>query len=76
MKADLCVPLVFRSNGLESVSLRSGHCPCRSFIACNLELLGEETGRWPRTYLDVLDAVGDSLRPGVVLLTVVGGCQI
>ena len=76
MKADLCVPLVFRSNGLESVSLRSAHCPRRSFIACNLELFGEETGRWPRTYLDVLDAVGDSLRPGVVLLTVVGRCQI
>ena len=76
MKADLCVPLVFRSNGLESVFLRSTHCPCRSFIACNLELLGEETGRWPRTYLDVLDAVGDSLRPGVVLLAVVGRFQV
>ena len=76
MKADLCVPLMFRSNGLESVSLRSAHCPRRSFIACNLELLGEETGRWPRTYLDVLNAVGDALRPGVVLLTVFGRCQI
>ena len=74
MKADLCVPLVFRSNGLERGSLRSAHCPRRSFIACNLELLGEETGRWPRTYLDVLDAVGDSLRPGVVLHAVVGRC--
>ena len=74
MKADLCVPLVFRSNGLESVSLRSAHCPRRSFIACNLELLGEKTGRWPRTYLDVLNAVGDALRPSVVLHAVVGRC--
>ena len=76
MKADLCVPLVFRSNGLESVSLRSAHCPCRSFIACNLELLGQETGWWPRAYLDVLNVVGDALHPGVLLLAVVGRCEI